>query len=283
VLPSYWSVQVVCVARERSAAFRWALPYTARTLIPTFQSATRFQDESMDRRHSDLDLASMSTPQSPVSREVRIPSAREWLFGDLAAPPAFRGVVLFAHGSGSSRHSSRNRQVARYLQQAGLATLLFDLLTAEEEQVDAITREHRFDLQLLRRRIADATAWVSMQPELREARMGYFGASTGSAAALIAAANRPTMVSAVVSRGGRPDLAGQALSQVEAPTLLIVGGADHGVIELNQQAFAQLRCEKDLLIVPGATHLFEEAGTLEQVCHAAASWFTRHLAMEEHA
>src|SRR4051812_32071553 len=188
---------------------------------------------------------------SSTSREVRIPSGDAWLYGDLPLPHGFSGLVLFAHGSGSGRHSSRNRRVAQRLQQAGIATLLFDLLTVQEEQVDLQTREHRFDIPLLTQRMQDATIWVSSQPELSQAPVGYFGASTGSAAALIAAARLGDRIAAVVSRGGRPDLAGPAaLAAVKAPTLLIVGGADHGVIELNEQAFARLACEKRLAIVP---------------------------------
>jgi dienelactone hydrolase len=216
-------------------------------------------------------------------REVRIPSGEAWLYGDLSLPPKFPGIVLFAHGSGSGRHSARNRQVAQHLQQAGIATLLFDLLTAQEEQVDLHTREHRFDIPLLTRRMQDATAWTWAQPELQHAPVGYFGASTGSAAALIAAARLGERIAAVVSRGGRPDLAGAAaLAAVKAPTLLIVGGADHGVIELNEEALQRLQCEKQLAIVPGATHLFEERGALEQVSQLAASWFSAHLAHAEH-
>ena len=219
-----------------------------------------------------------------ASREVRIPSGDAWLYGDLSLPPGFRGLVLFAHGSGSGRHSLRNRQVAARLQQAGIATLLFDLLTAEEEQVDLQTREHRFDIPLLTRRMQDATAWVGSLPELSHAPAGYFGASTGSAAALIAAARLGDRIAAVVSRGGRPDLAGSAaLAAVKAPTLLIVGGADHGVIELNEDAYRHLRCVKRLDIVPGATHLFEERGALEQVSTLAAGWFVEHLVPVEHA
>jgi putative phosphoribosyl transferase len=222
--------------------------------------------------------------QAYDSREVRIPSGDAWLYGDLALPPGFAGIVLFAHGSGSGRHSARNRQVAQRLQQAGVATLLFDLLTAQEEQVDVHTREHRFDIPLLTRRMQDATAWVASQDELRDAPIGYFGASTGSAAALIAAARLGDRIAAVVSRGGRPDLAGPAaLAAVTAATLLIVGGADHGVIELNEEAFKRMQCEKRLEIVPGATHLFEERGALEQVQDLAASWFTAHMARMEHA
>lgn len=222
--------------------------------------------------------------QTPSPAAVRIPSGEVWLDGDLALPAGFGGVVLFAHGSGSGRHSGRNRQVAQRLQQAGIATLLLDLLTQREEQVDVHTREHRFDIGLLSRRMHDATLWVASQAELSQVPIGYFGASTGSAAALIAAARLGQQVRAVVSRGGRPDLAGPAaLAAVTAPTLLIVGGADPGVIELNEEAYQLLRCQKDLVIVPGATHLFEERGALEQVSDAAAAWFARHMAVAEHA
>jgi putative phosphoribosyl transferase len=224
-----------------------------------------------------------ASTQAFAPREVRIPSGDAWLYGDLALPPGFVGIVLFAHGSGSGRHSARNRQVAQHLQQAGIATLLFDLLTAQEEQVDMHTREHRFDIPLLTRRMQDATVWVGSEGELKNAPVGYFGASTGSAAALIAAARLGDRISAVVSRGGRPDLAGPAaLAAVTAPTLLIVGGADHGVIELNEEAFKRMQCHKRLEIVPGATHLFEERGALEQVQDLAASWFSAHLARVEH-
>ena len=219
-----------------------------------------------------------SVNTTPAPHEVRIPVADAWLYGDLVLPPGFRGLVLFAHGSGSGRDSARNRQVARHLHHAGIATLLFDLLTAQEEQIDLHTREHRFDIPLLTRRMQDATAWAAAQPGLQHAAIAYFGASTGSAAALIAAARLGHQVAAVVSRGGRPDLAGPvALAAVTAATLLIVGGADHEVIKLNEQAHAHLRCEKSLVIVPGATHLFEEAGALGQVAQLASSWFTAHL------
>ena len=226
----------------------------------------------------------MNKPTPDTSElEVRIPAGDAWLYGDLCLPDRFAGIVLFAHGSGSGRHSARNRQVAQRLQQAGIATLLFDLLTAQEEQVDLHTREHRFDIPLLTRRMQDATAWVRARPDLHSAPVGYFGASTGSAAALIAAARLGEQIAAVVSRGGRPDLAGAAaLAAVKAPTLLIVGGADHGVIELNQEAYQRLQCEKRLDIVPGATHLFEERGALEHVSQLAASWFAAHMAHAEH-
>lgn len=227
------------------------------------------------------------TASEPLAaqREVRIPSGGITLCGDLALPARFGGLVLFAHGSGSGRHSARNRQVARHLQQRGIATLLFDLLTAEEEEVDLHTRQHRFDIPLLTRRMEDATAWVGTQPELERASIGFFGASTGSAAALIAAARLGHRVAAVVSRGGRPDLAGAAvLESLTAPTLLIVGGADAVVLDLNERAFDRLQCEKRMAIVPGASHLFEEHGALEQVGELAADWFERHLArLEQHA
>ena len=227
----------------------------------------------------------MSIPMPSIdSREVRLPSGQAWLSGDLALPPAFTGLVLFAHGSGSGRHSARNRQVAQRLQQGGIATLLFDLLTVQEEQVDLQTREHRFDIPLLTRRLQDATLWALSQPELRHVRVGYFGASTGSAAALIAAARLGDRISAVVSRGGRPDLVGSvALAAVVAPTLLIVGSADGSVVGMNEQALAIMQCEKELVSVPGATHLFEETGALDQVATAAGNWFSRHLARLEHA
>jgi putative phosphoribosyl transferase len=219
---------------------------------------------------------------TPATREIRIPAGDAWLYGDLGVPPAAAGLVLFAHGSGSGRHSARNRQVAAHLQRAGIATLLFDLLTAQEEQVDVHTREHRFDIPLLTGRMQDATAWVQAQPELRDLPVGYFGASTGSAAALIAAARLGHRIRALVSRGGRPDLAGPAaLAAVTAPTLLIVGGADATVLDLNREAFARMQCEKRLDVVPGATHLFEEPGTLEQVSELAAAWFSEHMARVE--
>ncbi len=225
----------------------------------------------------------MNSAATPAPREVRIPAGGAWLHGDLAVPAGAAGLVLFAHGSGSGRHSARNRQVAAHLQRAGIATLLFDLLTAQEEQVDVHTREHRFDIPLLTGRMQEATAWVQSQPQLRDLQVGYFGASTGSAAALIAAARLGHRIAALVSRGGRPDLAGPAaLAAVTAPTLLVVGGADHVVIELHREAFAHLQCEKQLSIVPHATHLFEEPGTLEQVCDLAAEWFSKHMAGVEH-
>lgn len=215
-------------------------------------------------------------------QEVRIPCGGKWLYGDLGLPAEFIGVVLFAHGSGSGRHSARNRQVARRLQEAGVATLLFDLLTPQEDEVDARTREHRFDIALLTHRMEEAAAWAALQPAVRGLPIGFFGASTGSAAALIAAAHLGRRVAAVVSRGGRPDLAGPAvLAAVTAPTLLIVGGADEHVLQLNEQALAQIECTRRLAVVPGAGHLFEEPGALEQVGELAAGWFGRHLLRTE--
>jgi dienelactone hydrolase len=193
-------------------------------------------------------------------------------------PERAASVVLFAHGSGSSRLSPRNRSVARRLQDRGLATLLVDLLTEAEEAVDFETAHLRFDIGLLADRLVGATDWLIEQPSTRELRIGYFGASTGAAAALVGAARRPESIGAVVSRGGRPDLAGDALARVEAPTLLVVGGDDLPVIELNREAYARLTCERKLEIVPGATHLFEEPGTLETVARLAGDWFLRHLA-----
>jgi putative phosphoribosyl transferase len=186
--------------------------------------------------------------------------------------------VLFAHGSGSSRHSPRNQFVSRTLNDAGLATLLFDLLAPEEEAIDMRTREHRFNIGLLAGRLVHATRWAKQQKQTRDLRMGYFGSSTGGAAALVAAAEIPQDIGAVVSRGGRPDLAGDALPRVEAPTLLIIGGNDDIVIELNEMARDQMKCEVKLEIVPGASHLFEEPGALEKVAKLASDWFVSHIA-----
>lgn len=210
-------------------------------------------------------------------RLIQVTSGREVLAGNLTLPNSAPGVVLFAHGSGSSRHSPRNRYVARTLQQAGLGTLLIDLMTREEEQAEAATRHLRFDIDFLAERLSAASEWLMEDTETGHLPIGYFGASTGAAAALVSAAQHPERVAAVVSRGGRPDLAGSALSQVQAPVLLIVGGNDGPVIPLNQQALAQLTCTKELIIVPGATHLFEEPGTLEEVARLASIWFTRYL------
>ena len=197
--------------------------------------------------------------------------------GDLVVPAHSSGIVLFAHGSGSSRHSPRNRHVADILQQGGLGTLLLDLLTADEGAADERTGHLRFNIDLLATRLIQAVDWLSENAATAQLRIGCFGASTGAAAALVAAARRPGNVRAVVSRGGRPDLAGPALAIVDAPTLLIVGGRDHTVIDLNRRAFDQLRCDKDLRIVPGATHLFEEPGALDKVAELARDWFATWL------
>ena len=216
-----------------------------------------------------------------VARAVTIPALDASLAGDLTVPAGANAIVLFAHGSGSSRASPRNVWVATRLQRAGLATLLFDLLTSAEEARDVHTREHRFDIPLFAKRLAHATDWVDTQPELRALPVGYFGASTGAAAALVAAFERKARVGAVVSRGGRPDLAGaDVLARVAAPTLLIVGGRDDVVIELNQRALALLGGEKRLDIVPGTTHLFEEPGTLEQVATLASQWLVEFLIVQ---
>jgi putative phosphoribosyl transferase len=211
--------------------------------------------------------------------DVTVHAAGVDLEGDLAIPQGSEAVVIFAHGSGSSRHSPRNRSVADVLHSAGLATLLFDLLTPEEEAIDLRTRALRFDIALLGDRLTGAVDWAGTQPPTRRLRGGLFGASTGAAAALITAAQRPESVGAVVSRGGRPDLAGDALAAVQAPTLLIVGGEDSLVIELNRQASGLMRTARRLEIVPGASHLFEEPGALEQVAQRACDWFTRYLSL----
>ncbi len=209
--------------------------------------------------------------------EVTIDQPGLQLAGDLSLPPQPAGLVLFAHGSGSSRFSSRNRAVARYLNDVGLATLLLDLLTADEEIIDARTAELRFDIPLLAGRLTGTVDWTDRQPALAALPLGLFGASTGAAAALITAAERPQRVAAVVSRGGRPDLALPVLDRVRAPTLLIVGSHDREVLALNRQALAALTGPKALDIVPGATHLFEEPGALGQVARLAGDWFLRHL------
>ena len=210
-------------------------------------------------------------------RDVRIPAEDVPLDGNLTIPENAVALVLFAHGSGSSRHSPRNQFVAHTLNDAGLATLLFDLLTREEEALDMRTGDLRFNIGLLAERLVHATNWAKREQETRDLRVGYFGSSTGGAAALVAAAKIPQDVGAVVSRGGRPDLAGDALPKVQAPTLLIVGGNDDIVIELNEMARDQMRCEVKPEIVPGATHLFEEPGALEKVAKLASDWFVNHI------
>ncbi len=227
--------------------------------------------------------------------DVRIATMQEWnrtaykvplegkitLEGNLNIPNNARGAVLFVHGSGSSRFSPRNQFVAQELYQAGLATFLMDLLTAGEEQEDRSTGHLRFDIQLLSRRVVDVTKWLSLQPGIANLKIGYFGASTGAAAALVAATEHLFEVGAIVSRGGRPDLASSALPAVQAPTLLLVGSNDTQVIELNRLAYSLLRCEKHMEIIPGASHLFAEPGTLEKVAELARDWFTSHLATHD--
>lgn len=227
-----------------------------------------------------LDMARPHPSPLAASREVRIGTRDAVLEGTLTLPAGAPGVVLFAHGSGSSRFSPRNRYVAAQLSRAGLGTLLFDLLTEEEEQRDELDASLRFDIGLLVLRLVDTIDWVRERVEPEGGRIGLFGSSTGAAGALVAAAVRPDAVDAIVSRGGRPDLAGQHLARVEAPTLLIVGGDDRQVLALNEYAATQLRCPHDLTIVPGATHLFEEPGALEEVARLAAEWFGRHLREE---
>lgn len=226
-------------------------------------------------------MQAQPSPRIALHRQVRIPTGDAELFGDLFIPANAKGIVLFAHGSGSGRHSPRNRFVAAILQNAGLGTLLFDLLTAREEEMDIRTRHLRFDIGLLSARLAATARWVGALQEAEGLKLGLFGASTGAAAALVAAAELGTMVGAVVSRGGRPDLAGIALASVEAPVLLIVGGLDREVIQLNELALDRLHCEKELRVVSGASHLFEEAGTLEIAGQMAADWFLAYLAPED--
>ena len=216
----------------------------------------------------------MSTTTKETERLIEGPSGKRRLGGMLHVPPRARGVVAFAHGSGSGRFSPRNQHVARVLQKAGLATLLLDLL--EEEEAD--DREKVFDIELLAERLQCAANWLRQYPDTAPLRLGYFGASTGAGAALVAAARDPAAVKAVVSRGGRPDLAGVYLAAVQAPTLLIVGGEDDVVIDLNERALRMLRCPKNLIVIPGATHLFEEPGALDEVARLAKEWFVRHLA-----
>ena len=220
----------------------------------------------------------MNTGNAPIERsQVLVPAVEVVLSGDLSIPANPKGMILFAHGSGSSRLSPRNRYVAQVLNEHALATLLVDLLTAEEEAEDELTRHLRFDIDLLARRLIAITDWLASPPQARGHGIGLFGASTGAAAALMTAAERPELIRAVVSRGGRPDLAGETASLVKAPTLLIVGGRDTEVLELNRDAMGRMRCPAEITIVPGATHLFEERGALAQVAKLAADWFTVNL------
>jgi putative phosphoribosyl transferase len=223
-------------------------------------------------------IAARKAQRDSASHEVSIDVEGVTLEGTLVLPKGATGVVLFAHGSGSSRHSPRNRYVAEVLHSRGIATLLFDLMTREEESIDQYTAELRFDIPFLAKRLVGATKWIRSCPDTADLEVGYFGASTGAGAALMAAAELPDVVSAVVSRGGRPDLAKDALGAVRAPTLLIVGGDDQPVIGMNREALAKLKCpDKKLVTISGATHLFEEPGTLQEVARMAAEWFSRHF------
>ncbi len=236
------------------------------------------EDDPSDPERSPTLIPGRKTELSVARREVSIDVEGVTLEGSLAMPEGAEGIVLFAHGSGSSRHSPRNRYVAQILQSQRIGTLLFDLLTRQEESVDQFSGEFRFNIPFLAKRLVRATRWAMSTPGIRDLKVGYFGASTGAGAALVAAAELPGVVSAIVSRGGRPDLAGSALGIVRAPTLLIVGGDDEPVITMNREALAQLKCaDKKLVIIPGATHLFEEPGTLEEVARVAAEWFLRHF------
>jgi putative phosphoribosyl transferase len=209
--------------------------------------------------------------------DMKIPVGEVVVEGTLTLPPETKSVVLFAHGSGSSRFSTRNQYVAKKFNKAKIGTLLFDLLTQEEEQTDIVTAEYRFNIPLLADRLIGATEWLKNDPKTKRLAFGYFGASTGAAAALIAAAKLPSEILAVVSRGGRPDLAGKYLPNVKAPTLMLVGGLDSEVIELNRNAMDQITAEKKIVIIPRATHLFEEIGTLEEVAKVSIDWFLRYL------
>ena len=243
-----------------------------------FQAVGQYYDDFSQTTDEDVrELLARGSYERSIMSEVQIHAGRAVLSGNLNIPENANALVLFAHGSGSSRHSPRNQFVARTLNDLGLATLLFDLLTQEEEAIDTQTRELRFNIHLLAERLVHATKWAKQQEETRDLRIGYFGSSTGGAAALVAAVELPQDIGAVVSRGGRPDLAGEALPKVKAPTLLIVGGNDDIVIELNEQARDRMRCEVKLEIVPGATHLFEEPGALEKVAQLASDWFSLHL------
>jgi len=226
-------------------------------------------------------MKSRPNPNPPknqeMTEEVKVSAGPVTLDGMLGIPGDAKGIVVFAHGSGSSRFSPRNQYVAEELRKAKLGTLLFDLLTPEEEEIDMVTGHLRFNINLLSERVIGATDWLTAYPKTKDRAIGYFGASTGTAAALVAASERPDVVAAIVSRGGRPDLAGKSLPQVKAPTLLIVGGNDFPVIDMNQDALEELRAEKKLVIVPGATHLFEEPGTLEEVSRLTAEWFVRYF------
>lgn len=250
-----------------------------------YRDFTQVDDDEVDRileesRRRPAELKYPLATANGSDRLVRIHAAGATLMGDLAVPHGARGIVVFAHGSGSSRHSMRNRAVAQKLREAGCATLLFDLLTEAEGEEDRYTSALRFDLPLLTRRLVGAVDWLSEREDVGHLPVGLFGASTGAAAALVVATLRPARIRAVVSRGGRPDLVLPSLASVHAPTLFIVGGDDTQVLALNEEAFESLTCPRRLVVVPGATHLFEEPGALDDVAHAAARWFADHFATE---
>ena len=269
------------LASEADDVICAATPEPFRALGLWYEDFSQTTDEEVRDllARAQTELPETGAAEDPAREiQVRIPAGDGvTLDGDLAVPADAIGVVLFAHGSGSSRHSPRNRQVASALQQVRLATLLLDLLTPDEGERDRYTRHLRFDIELLAGRLLVATRWLSQNPAMRHMPIGYFGASTGAAAALVAAARAPDLVRAAVSRGGRPDLAGDELARVRAPTLLIVGALDGQVIDLNRKALRELRTGRELEIVPGATHLFEEPGALEKVAELAARFFIRHL------
>ena len=280
--PARLIVAVPVAAPETCDAFRDLVDDIVCTATPEpfYSVGLWYEDFSATSDEEVQELLARGARELPAAgaeREVRVVAGGLTLDGTLAVPTGARGVVLFAHGSGSSRHSSRNRFVAAQLREGGMATLLLDLLTAGEEAIDARTRQLRFDIRLLAERLGGAIEWLGKESTTRGLPVGLFGASTGGGAALVAAAARPDVVEAVVSRGGRPDLAGDALPRVRAPSLFIVGGRDDQVIELNRQAMARMHAPMKLEIVPGATHLFEEPGTLEQVARLAGDWFVRHL------
>lgn len=225
----------------------------------------------MKERRSDISI------NEGFSRSIKIPCDEEYISGDWSMPPKALGIVIFAHGSGSSRHSTRNKEVARYLGTRGIGTLLLDLLTPSEEQKDIVTRSFRFDIPFLARRLVIATKWLQSSHEANGIPVGYFGASTGAAAALVASTRLHDAITAIVSRGGRPDLADKALENVTSPTLLIVGGSDPEVVELNRTAMNQMSCKGELVVIPGATHLFEEPGALDKVAVLSADWFSEHF------
>lgn len=270
--------EVVCLHPEETfyAVSPWYEDFTPTTDEDVIELLARARARSAEAPAPRVPARSERV-RTTNPRDVKIPAGEARLEGMLTVPPNARGLVLFAHGSGSSRRSPRNQYVARVLQEAGLATLLFDLLTEEEEESDARTAHLRFDVSLLASRLGAATDWARKDKETRGLELGYFGASTGAAAALIAAAERPGVVRAIVSRGGRPDLAEESLPRVEAPTLLLVGGLDGEVLTLNRETLYFLGCEKLLEIVPDATHLFEEPGALDRVARSAAKWFSSHL------